>query len=268
MNYLKQIKLTLDTDVVKNRFEEMLGKKAPGFISSVLNAVNNSALLQQATPQSIIMSAAIAATLDLPISNSLGFAAIVPYRDGDSVVAQFQIMWRGLVQLAQRSGQYKRLNTTEVYEGEVKSHNRFTGDIEFDETARTSMKVIGYVAYFKLINGFEKPYYMTVEEVEKHAKKYSKTYKLNKGKWVDDFDAMAKKTVLKLLLSKYGIMSIDMQNAVKFDQSQVKGELNKIEDAEAIFIDNDTTEEDMDQRTPEERKAELKKKNKKAPEMA
>jgi|ERR1035437_3938904 recombination protein RecT len=268
MNTLPKIKSLLTSDAVKGRFEEILGNKSVGFISSVLNVVSGNKMLQEAEPNSVMMSAAIAATLDLPINPSLGFAAIVPYRNHGVAIAQFQIMWRGLVQLAQRSGQYKTLHTTEVYDGEISSHNRFTGEINFDESKRKSSKIIGYVAYFKLINGFEKPYYMTVEEVEKHAKKYSQTYKAGKGKWVDDFDSMAKKTVLKLLLSKYGIMSVDMQNAVKFDQSHVKGDINKIEEAEAIYMDNDSPEsENIDQRTPEQKKEDLKGKQTTPPVM-
>lgn len=236
---LTQLKGLLSAESTKKRFFEILGNKSAGFISSVINVVNGNPALQEANPNTVLMSAAIAATLDLPINPNLGFAAIVPYKEKGQAVAQFQMMWRGFVQLAQRSGQYRTLNTTEVYEGEVKSQNRFTGDIAFDPDGRKSDKVVGYVAYMSLLNGFEKYFYMSREECEKHAKRYSKTYQKGYGKWKDDFDAMAKKTVLKLLISKYGIMSVDMQKAVEFDQSTVQGDINHIEEATAEYMDNE-----------------------------
>lgn len=230
-----QIKGLLSAESTKKKFVDILGKKAAGFISSVINVVGSNQLLTKANPTSVVMSAAIAATLDLPINPNLGFAAIVPYGGA----AQFQMMWRGFVQLAQRSGQYRTINTTEVYEGEIKSMNRFTGEIEFDPNGKKSDAVIGYVAYFSLINGFEKYFYMTKEEVENHGKKYSKSYASKSGRWQLDFDAMAKKTVLKLLLSRYGIMSVDMQKAVEFDQSAVKGTLSDLDSATPDYVDND-----------------------------
>ena len=235
----QQLKGLLSAESTKKRFYEILGNKSAGFISSVINVVNGNPALQEANPNTVLMSAAIAATLDLPVNPNLGFAAIVPYKEKGQAVAQFQMMWRGFVQLAQRSGQYRTLNTTEVYEGEIKKHNRFTGEIEFDPDGRKSDKVVGYVAYMGLMNGFEKYFYMTREECEKHARRYSKTYQKGYGKWKDDFDAMAKKTVLKLLISKDGRMSVDMQKAVEFDQSTVQGDINHIEEASAEYVDNE-----------------------------
>lgn len=240
-NNLAQLKGMLSAESTKKRFFEILGSKSASFISSIINVVNGNPALQEANPNTVLMSAAIAATLDLPINPNLGFAAIVPYKEKGQAVAQFQMMWRGFVQLAQRSGQYRTLNTTEVYEGEIKKQNRFTGEIEFDPDGRKSDKIIGYVAYMSLLNGFEKYFYMSREECEKHAKRYSKTYQKGYGKWKDDFDAMAKKTVLKLLISKYGIMSVDMQKAVEFDQSTVQGDINHIEEATAEYVDNEPT---------------------------
>lgn len=236
---LAQLKGLLNAESTKKRFFEILGSKSASFISSIINVVNGNQALQEANPNTVLMSAAIAATLDLPINPNLGFSAIVPYKEKGQAVAQFQMMWRGFVQLAQRSGQYRTLNTTEVYEGEIKRQNRFTGEIEFDPDGRKSDKIIGYVAYMSLLNGFEKYFYMSREECEKHAKRYSKTYQKGYGKWKDDFDSMAKKTVLKLLISKYGIMSVDMQKAVEFDQSTVQGDINHIEEATAEYVDNE-----------------------------
>lgn len=227
----------LSGDKVKNRFNEILGAKAPGFISSVLSVANNNALLKKAKPQSVLNSAVIAATLDLPINQNLGFAYIVPYKDE----AQFQLGYKGLIQLAMRSGQYKTINVNEVYEGEITKVNRFTGDYEFGE--KTSDKVVGYMAYFKLVNGFEKYLYMTTEDAEKHGKRYSQTFKRGGGLWSTDFDAMAKKTCLKMLLSKFGILSIEMQRAQTFDQAVVKGDITEVEnvdEAEISYVDNES----------------------------
>lgn len=221
---LPELKSLLSGDAVKNRFEEILGRKAPGFISSVISVAGNNKLLASADPRSILNSAVIAATLDLPVNPNLGYAAIVPYKGQ----AQFQIMYKGLIELCQRSGQFASIIDEVVYEGQLVKKNKFTGEYVFDEDAKTSDKVIGYMAYFKLINGFEKTSYMSIEEVKQHAAKYSQTYKKGYGVWQDEFDVMARKTVLKLLLNKYAPKSIEMQRAVTFDQAVIKG--NAIED--------------------------------------
>ena len=244
-----QLKNMLAGESVKQRFKEILGQKAPGFISSILSVTNSNALLQKADPASIMNAAVIAATLDLPINGSLGFAYIVPYGGQ----AQFQIGYKGLVQLAMRSGRYKTINVSEVYEGEIKNVNRFTGEYEFGD--KTSDKVIGYMAYFKLINGFEKYFYMTREEAERHGKKYSQTFKRGTGLWSTEFDTMSKKTALKMLLSKFGILSIEMQRAVEFDQSIVHGDINNIEDATPEYVDNEQPAIESTKPTPEEMQA-------------
>lgn len=199
-------------DSVKARFEELLGKKAPGFISSLLAVVNNNKLLSRVDPKTVIAAGAMAASLDLPINQNLGFAYIIPYKDE----AQFQMGYKGYIQLAMRTGQYQTINAAEVYEGEIVKQNRFTGEYEFGE--KTSDKIVGYIAYFKLVNGFEKYLYMSIEEMQAHAKKFSKNYKGGTDKWgLTDFHSMAIKTVLKRLISKYGILSIEMQGQQMVD---------------------------------------------------
>lgn len=228
----------LSGDKVKQRFNEILGKKAPGFISSVLSVANNNALLKKAKPQSVLNAAVIAATLDLPINPSLGHAYIVPYGDD----AQFIIGWKGLVQLAMRSGQYLSIGAKKVCEGELEIQNSLLDQFKYG--VKKSDKGIGYFAYFKLMNGFEKCLYITKEEAEAHGKKYSQTYKRGKGVWVTDFDAMAKKTVLKMLISQWGPLSIEMQRAQIFDQAVVRNDLTEVEDidsAEIAYVDNETT---------------------------
>ena len=241
---LPQLKGMLGAESVKKRFQEILGKKAPGFISSVLSCVNGNNMLQTADPQSVLNSAVIAATLDLPINPNLGFAAIVPYKDRvRGNIAQFQLMYKGLIELCLRSGQFSALIDEVVYEGQLVSKNKFTGEYVFDEDKKTSDKPIGYMAYFRLVNGFEKTFYMTVEEVESHAKKYSQSYKKGYGVWKDDFDIMARKTVLKLLLAKYAPKSIEMQQAILFDQAAVKNDLvsSDVNEAEIEYVDNNPT---------------------------
>lgn len=217
---------------VQKKFQELLGKKAAGFGTSVLQVVNSSNLLQKADPQTIYTAAIIAATLDLPINNNLGFAWIVPYKNQ----AQFQIGWKGFVQLAQRTGQYRALNVIEVYENQFNSYNRLTENLQADFDLNPSGSVIGYVAYFELINGFKKTVFWHVDDVIKHAKRFSRTYGTKGGVWDSDFDAMAKKTLLKNMLSKWGPLSIDLQTAFVSDQAVI----NDAETLDVDYVDNDS----------------------------
>ena len=238
----------LSQDVVKSRFNDILGKNANAFMSSIISATKANPSLGDCEPNSVISSAVIAATLNLPIQSNLGFAHIVPYNQKDSSgnqvkVAQFQMGYKGFIQLALRTAQYKNINASEVYEGELVNHDRITGEVELDTKKKKSNKVIGYVAYFKLINGFEKMLYLTREQVEGHGSKYSKSYSNKYGRWQQDFDSMALKTVIKLLLSKYGILSVDMQTAITVDQAIIK-------DAETMDIEYvDSREEETFQST-------------------
>lgn len=216
---------------VKGKFQELLGAKSVGFITSVLQIVSQNSLLSKATPSSIYNSSAMAATLDLPINQNLGFAYIVPYNEKykdaqgqwqQRCVAQFQIGWKGLVQLAQRSGQYKAINVVEVYENQFKKYNSLTEELDADFEVDGTGQIVGYVAYFRLLNGFEKTVYWSKSKVEQHGKKFSKTYENANGVWKSNFDSMAKKTVLKSAISKWGILSIEMTNAVIADQAEIK----------------------------------------------
>ena len=238
------IKQLLDMDVYKKRINEIMGKKAAPFMASIVN-VSNLPSLKDSDPNSIISSAIVAATLDLPIDQNLGFAYIVPYNTKEGKKAQFQIGYRGYIQLAMRTGQYKTINAIEIYKGEIKRVNRLTGEMEFndDEDLIDRDTVVGYMAYFKLLNGFEKTLYMTKEEMERHAKKYSQSYSSQKkwvvdsSLWSTDFDGMAIKTVIKRLLSKYGILSVEMQNAITNDQAVMNNEGNP------EYVDNEVKEE-------------------------
>lgn len=242
------VKALFAKDEVKSKFQEMMGKRAASFITSVLQITSQNEMLSTADPVSIYQSAAVAATLDLPLNNNLGFAYIVPYnskqKDGSwKVVAQFQIGAKGFKQLALRSGQFVTINDTDVREGELKHFDRLTGEIEFewiqDVKERLSKPIIGYASYFKLLNGFEKIFYMTVDELTNHGLRFSQTYKKGFGLWKDDFDGMARKTVIKLNLSKNAPLSVEMQKAVIADQAVV----NDAETEDVEYVDNDAGNE-------------------------
>lgn len=249
---VKSVDSMLKSPKIQERLKDMLDNNSAAFCTSIINVINGNNMLQNADPQSIIKSAMVAASLKLPIDPNLGFAAIVPYKNKGVAEAQFQIMYKGLTQLAIRSGQYETINVAEVYEDELESYDPFTGDVKFTSQDKWKMryeadgKVIGYFAYFRLLTGFNKKLYLTKGEVEKHASTYSQSYKYDKQKgysssrWSQDFDAMAKKTVLKQLLSKYGILSVEMQSVMKFDQARVGG---TIDNPQPEYIDNPEYEE-------------------------
>jgi recombination protein RecT len=258
------VRSLLSMDNVKAKFQDVLKDKAAGFTANLAVMVNNNAALSKCDPMSIISAAVVSASLDLPLDPNLGFAAIVPYKckvKGDNGQdtwidkAQFQMMYKGFVQLAMRSGQYQTIGATPIYEGQLVAENPLTGEYIFDFTIKSS-KIIGYAAYFKLVNGFEKTVYWDIDKIKSHGLKYSKSFAKSYGLWVDDFDSMAIKTILKLLLSKWGILSIEMQKAVKLDQSVVNSD-ESVEDIDYIDSSSPELEEG---KTPLDKKEDLKNK--------
>ena len=237
---------------VRKKFEDVLDKNASAFMVSILSLVKNNSKLGEAAPETIMAAAMTAASLKLPINPSLGLAYIIPYKNYDPKTkksvseAQFQMGWKGFVQLAERSGQYRTINAAVVYEGQIKDIDFITGEIVRGE--KVSNTVIGYIAYMELINGFKKTLYMTADEMMAHARQYSKAYAYDlrdskkSSVWTTNFDAMALKTVLKLLISKYGVMSIEMnamQTAIEADQAVVaKGGYK--------YVDNDGREYEVE----------------------
>lgn len=201
---------------VQERFEKMLGKKSAGFLSSLLSLVNNNNLLQKASPTSVLAAAATAASLDLPINPTLGKAWIVPYKGA----AQFQIGYKGIIELAMRSQQMKSIIMRPVYEGQIENWDPFTETYERGE--KLSDNVVGYFARFETINGFVKATYWTKDEVIKHAKRFSKSFNSSSSPWTTDFDAMACKTVLLSIMKTYAPMSIEMQMGIERDGKAVK----------------------------------------------
>ena len=224
---IKKISSYLNSESIKSKFTEVLGKQSSSFLSSLLAAISQNDMLKDATTESIYTAALTAATLNLPINSNLGFAYIVPYRDKSGIIlAQFQMGYKGFKQLAIRSGQFRNLDAKPVYEGQLIENNSFLG-FEFDWSKKTSDKIVGYASNFVLASGFESTFYMTIESIEKHAKKYSQTYKKGYGLWKDDFDKMALKTVSKLHLnSGEAPLSIEMQRAIANDQAVIDENLN------------------------------------------
>lgn len=211
----------MNSGAVMKKLNDVLGseKKAASFVSSVISVANGNQMLRNCNPMTILGSAMVAATLDLPVVPTLGLAYIVPYKGQ----CQFQLGYKGLIELAERSGQFKNIIDEVVYEGQLVKKNKFTGEYEFDEDAKVSDKVIGYMCRIDLINGFSKTIFWTKEEVEAHANRFSQAFKAKRNSpWLSDFDAMARKTVLKALFSKYAPKSVAIQNAIKFDQAIVK----------------------------------------------
>lgn len=251
-NNLPALKNALNAESIQKKFNEILGKKSAGFITSITNVVQNNDLLQKADVNSIILAAAQAASLDLPINPNLGFAAIIPFNDkkNNRCVAQFQIQRDGWVDLCLRTGQFEYIANEVVYEGELVDKNRFEDKYVFDETKRTSDKIVGYMAAFKTTSGYKKTVYMTVEEAKAHGMQYSQTFKKGYGLWKDNFNAMALKTVLKMLLKKFAPKSIEsVAQAIEKDQTSFVGD---IDNAQAIYVDNAKNETSIQEAEYEE----------------
>lgn len=201
---------------VREQFENCLGDSSRQFVASLIDLYGSDNYLQQCEPKAVVMEALKAATLKLPINKSLGFAYVIPYKNRGKQEPQFQIGYKGLIQLAMRTGQYRHINADCVYGGELVRQDKLTGEIELGEPKND--KVVGYFAMIETINGFRKVVYWTRQKVEAHAKRFSKAYNSDYSPWKSDFDTMALKTLLKHLLSKYGIMSIDMEHALVEDE--------------------------------------------------
>lgn len=241
-----RLKSMVKAESVVEQFRNALGKHSDTFVASIIDLYNTDSDLQMCNPTQVVQEALKAATLRLPINKQLGFAYIVAYNnskpDGNGgwikvKEPSFQIGYKGYIQLAMRSGQYEILNPDIVYEGELRKRDKLTGELDFTGD-RVSDKIIGYFCHERLVNGFRKTLYMTVEEVAAHAKRYSKSIKNNKEVtvktlvelaaepfnpnsdkvgWLGNFHSMALKTVTRLLLSKYGYLSIEMNEAMAKD---------------------------------------------------
>ncbi len=250
----------LRNPTVVERTKALLNEGAGDFTAGLLAAVNTNPTLAQCSPVTVYNAALAAASLKLPINSNLGLAYLVPYQNNKKIVgedgkerwakvweAQLQIGWKGFVQLAQRSGQYKRIACTPVYEGQLISEDPLMGN-EYDWKAKKSEKIVGYISRFELLNGFTNDFYMTAEQAEAHGARYSQSFKSDKqygnskSLWSTDFDKMALKTVIKLNISKWGPMSVEMQKAVEIDQTVIK------DDGTPEYIDGETVQTDDDRK--------------------
>lgn len=266
-----ELKKILNADSVQEQFKNAMGKASPSFIASVIDLFNSDSKLRECNPTQVVAEALKAAVLKLPINKSLGFAYIIPYKNsypkkdqyGRDMIDEkgnkiwekkmeptFQLGYKGYIQLAMRTGQYRTLNADVVYDGEVRQVSKLTGEIAFDGEKKSD-KVAGYFCYFELLNGFSKTLYMTVDQMAKHAKRYSKGLKkevtveqlialadmpvsTDDSKtvgWLGNFHSMGIKTVVRNLLSKYGYLSIEMQTAIADDlRSEEWADAHEIKD--------------------------------------
>lgn len=229
----------LSADAVKNQINTVLGdpKRGSRFITAIVSAVNTNPALQECTNQSILSGALLGESLNLSPSPQLGQYYLVPFKDNRNhrTVAQFQLGYKGYIQLAVRSGQYRKLNVLAIKEGELISYDPLNEDIEVqlieDEEVREQAPTIGYYAMFEYTNGFRKTLYWSRKKMQEHAKKYSQGYRrdLDKGTaftfWSKDFDGMAYKTMLRQLISKWGVMSIDLTTAIDSDNAVIRQDM-------------------------------------------
>lgn len=275
------LKSILNADSVQDQFKNALKENSGAFVASVIDLYNSDKGLQECEPKAVVMEALKAAVMKLPINKALGFAYIVKFNNSvkqhDGSIKKvptptFMPGYKGYIQLAMRTGQYRNINSDIVYEGELKSRNKLTGEISFDGE-KTSDKIIGYFAYFELINGFSKTLYVELEDMAKHAKRFSPSIKNDKnvnvkslialaGKdssglgWTGDFDSMALKTALRNLLSKYGYLSVEMQNAlandISSDSMEERDRLVEHTEAEVIDLSEESEQESKEQEKTEE----------------
>ena len=262
------LKTIVKADSVQEQFANAMGAHKDAFVASLIDLYAGDKALQSCKPQSVVMEALRAATMKLPINKALGFAYIVVYNNSVKMpdgswqkvpTPTFIPGYKGYIQLAMRTGQYKTINADIVYDGEISGYNKLAGTIDFDGKKKSD-KIVGYFAYIEMLNGFSKTLYMSVEEMASYALRYSPSFKgrnkpsleslvktaqantpTNKVGWEGNFNDMALKTVLRRLISKYGYLSVEMQNAVisdsKVDEQAIRND--EVEDTETIEIDTD-----------------------------
>lgn len=238
----------LTQEAVKNQISNIVGGRSQRFISAIVSAVNTNPQLQECTNQSIVSGALLGESLNLSPSPQLGQYYLVPFNDRNKgKVAQFQLGYKGYIQLAIRSGQYKKLNVLAIKKGELVKFDPLNEEIEVNlmpnEEERENAETVGYYAMFEYTNGFRKAIYWSKAKMEAHAMRYSMGYRAKKGYtfWEKDFDAMAYKTMLRQLISKWGIMSVDMVNAFENDMAVLN------DDGSKFYIDTDETEEAVEE---------------------
>lgn len=242
---LTSLKDILGKNTIMQQFQNALKDGSGAFATSIVDLYSSDKYLQGCEPGAVIAECLKAATLKLPINKQLGFAYVIPYKDHGVLKPQFQLGYKGYIQLAIRSGFYKHINVDTVYEGEYKGANKTTGEIDVNGE-KTGDKAIGYIAHIETLNGFSKTMYWTREAVIKHANQYSKSYKAGSSIWAEHFDEMAQKTVLRNLLSHYGLLSVEMQatmsNELKTDHEDYAEDTAPVEANFTDVIDTTTGE--------------------------
>ena len=242
---LQKFNAMLENTRTQEYLTNVLGEKKHTFVSNMVALVSSNKALSECEPSTIMFSCLKATALSLPLDPSLGLAWVLPYKDNknNTTVATFQLGAKAYIQLALRTAQYRKINVRDVREGEIVGEDFVSGEMQFKklEKDRSKAKVVGYVAMFELINGFSKQLYMSVEELDAHAKRFSQTYRKGYGLWSDKEmrPAMMEKTILKRLLSKYGVLSVEMEQAIKSD-SAVLGENDAVR-----YIDNEENAIDL-----------------------
>lgn len=240
---LKAISSFLNGDAIKAKFKEMMGERSSTFLSSAMTVISQNKSLQNVTKESVYNTLLIAASVNLPINSNMGFAYMVPYNESfkdefgkwqKRQVAQFQMGYKGFKQLATRSGQYRAIHAKPIFEGQLVDDDSFLG-YHFDWKSKSSDNVIGYASHFELLSGYSSTFYMTIEQITKHAQRYSQTFKKGEGNWIDNFEKMALKTVTKLHLNSGDApLSVEMQKAIIADQATIKN----AETMDVEYVDN------------------------------
>ena len=243
------MKRTVNSEGMQDLLRGTLKDGAQAFGASLIELYGSDSYLQGCQPGDVAKEALKAAGLRLPVSKQLGFCYIIPRRDHGVLKPQFQMGYKGYIQLAQRTGAYKYINAGPVYEGEFKGRDKLSGDVDISGEA-VSDKVVGYFAYLETINGFRHCVYRTLEEVERHAKRFSDSYRKGGGVWRDNFDAMAEKTVLKELISKWGVMSIEMETALQQDTEIIAMADKAAAEGSDSLLPLETTGEEMEPEEP------------------
>lgn len=229
---VKRLSAMLSADSVKAQFQNALKEHSDLFLTSILDIYSSDTYLQKCDPGKVIAECLKAATLRLPLNKQLGFAYVVPFDKNSKVSVEGKDVWskesiptfiigyKGLIQLAMRTGAYRTINADVVYEGELQEVDKLTGIISLSGK-RTSDKVAGYFAHFETVNGFRKTMFMSADDMVKYAKKYSKSFNSQSSPWKTEPDSMGTKTMLRKLLGKYGIMSVEFASAMASDNDEL-----------------------------------------------
>jgi len=250
-----QLKELMGRDSIQEQFKNSLKENSGAFISSLIELFSGDSYLQSCQPSEVIQQALKAASLKLPINKNLGFAWIIPRKDHGTLRPNFEIGYKGYIQLAMRTGQYRIINADAVPVGINIEKDLLSGSIKFSGEASSKSEAQGYFAHFELLNGFQKTIYMEKKEIIEYAQNYSQSFSSKYSPWKKHFDRMAKKTVISILLRTYGILSTEMISAISSDVPKYSPEKSEhIENSQKIDIPESRITDiktDFDQETGE-----------------